>query len=258
VSAQERIDSLLLLWQDKLSQGQDLSAGELCRDCPELEQDLGEQIRILRHVQGLLAVPGLPAAETLPEPKPVAPVSAPEQQTMPGQESGHEAVPASKVPGHEILKELGRGGMGVVYLARQTRLGRLVALKMILGGGHVGPADLQRFRTEAEAAARLQHPNIVQLFEVGEHEGQPYFSLEFCPGGSLDKKLAGSPLPPEEAAKLAETLARAMQAAHQAHVIHRDLSSRPTCCWRPTARPRSPTSGWPRSWTRRARRRPAR
>jgi WD40 repeat protein len=113
--------------------------------------------------------------------------------------------------------------MGVVYQARQTKLGRVVALKMILSGAHAGEADVARFRTEAEAIARLQHPNIVQIHEVGEQDGLPYFSLEFCPGGSLDKKLAGTPLPPGEAAALVEALARAMQAAHKKGVIHRDL-----------------------------------
>jgi formylglycine-generating enzyme required for sulfatase activity len=127
------------------------------------------------------------------------------------------------LPGYEILGELGRGGMGIVYQARQTQLDRLVALKVILAGGHAGAADLVRFRTEGEAIARVQHPHIVQVFEVGAHDGLPFFSLELCAGGSLEKKLAGTPLPPQEAARLVETLARAMQAAHQAHVIHRDL-----------------------------------
>jgi tRNA A-37 threonylcarbamoyl transferase component Bud32 len=127
------------------------------------------------------------------------------------------------VPGYEILGELGRGGMGVVYKARQVKLNRVVALKMILAGGHAGEADLARFRTEAEAIARLQHPNIVQIHEVGEHEGKPFFSLEFCPGGSLEKRLDGTPLPPQDAARLVQALAGAMHAAHNANVIHRDL-----------------------------------
>jgi len=127
------------------------------------------------------------------------------------------------VPGYEKLKELGQGGMGKVYQARQTKLGRVVALKMILSGAHAGEADLARFRTEGEAIARLQHPNIVQIYEVGEQGGLPFFSLEFCGGGSLEKKLNGTPLPPQEAAALVETLARAMDAAHQKGVIHRDL-----------------------------------
>jgi len=126
------------------------------------------------------------------------------------------------LPGYEILAELGRGGMGVVYKARQLGFNRVVAVKMILAGA--GPADREeRFRIETEVVARLQHPHIVQVYEVGEHEGKPFFSMEFCPGGGLDKKLNGTPLPPAEAPPLAEKLARAVHAAHQAQVIHRDL-----------------------------------
>src|SRR5262245_35861088 len=128
-----------------------------------------------------------------------------------------------RVPGYEILSELGRGGMGVVYQARQVRAGRLVALKMILGGAHVSADELARFRTEAEAVARLQHPNVVQVFEVGEHDGLPFFSLEFCPGGSLADRLRTGPLPPSEAARLVQTLSRAMQVAHEKGILHRDL-----------------------------------
>jgi serine/threonine protein kinase len=127
------------------------------------------------------------------------------------------------LPGYEIVSELGRGGMGVVYEARQVALGRTVALKMILSGDHAGTADLARFRSEGEAIARLQHPNIVQVYEVGEDGGLPFFSLEFCSGGSLEQRLHGGPLAPGEAAALVETLARAMHAAHQKGIIHRDL-----------------------------------
>src|SRR4029077_10648976 len=130
---------------------------------------------------------------------------------------------AGQGPGYEILGKLGEGGMGVVFKAPHGKLGRVVALKMILSGGHARAAELARFRTEAEAIARLQHPNIVQVHEVGEHDGRPFFSLEFCAGGSLDRKLNGTPLPAQEAARLLETLARAMQAAHAKNVIHRDL-----------------------------------
>ncbi len=128
-----------------------------------------------------------------------------------------------QVPGYEILGELGRGGMGVVYKARQKGLNRIVALKMILHAEHAGAAMHERFRAEAEAVARLQHPNIVQIHEIGEHDGAPYFSLEFCAGGSLDRKLAGNPLEPHPAAEMLAVLARAVHAAHQAKVIHRDL-----------------------------------
>ncbi len=127
------------------------------------------------------------------------------------------------VPGYEILGELGRGGMGVVYKARHLKANRLVALKMVLSGAHAGREELRRFQSEAEAVARLQHPHIVQVYDVGEHEGRPFFSLELCSGGSLEKKLSGTPLKAEEAAAIVEKLARAMQAAHSEHIIHRDL-----------------------------------
>jgi tetratricopeptide (TPR) repeat protein len=132
-------------------------------------------------------------------------------------------TPIPAVPGYAIEGVLGRGGMGVVYKARQSGLNRTVALKMILAGGHATPAQLGRFRAEARAIAAVRHPNIVQIYEVGEHEGVPYFSLEFCAGGSLDAKLHQEPQPPRQAAELAEQLARAMKAAHDAGVIHRDL-----------------------------------
>jgi serine/threonine-protein kinase len=127
------------------------------------------------------------------------------------------------VAGYQILGELGRGGMGVVYKARQRGLNRLVALKMVLAGAHAGAHLLARFHTEAEAVARLTHPNIVQIYEVGEQDGLPFFSLEFVDGSPLDKKLGGKPQPPREAAQLCATLARAMHFAHQHGIIHRDL-----------------------------------
>ncbi len=124
---------------------------------------------------------------------------------------------------YELLERLARGGMGVVYRARHTRLNRVVALKMLLSGDQAAEAELARFRTEAEAIARLQHPHIVQVFEIGEHDGKAFLALEFCAGGSLKDALAGTPLPPRQAAAAVETLAQAMHAAHQAGVIHRDL-----------------------------------
>lgn len=126
-------------------------------------------------------------------------------------------------PGYEILGELGRGGMGVVYRARQVGLGRVVALKMILAGSYAGEALLTRFRLEAEAIARLQHPHIVQIYEIGEHEGCPFFSLEYVAGGSLAAKLKGTPQPSREAAELVSTVAAGIHAAHAQGIVHRDL-----------------------------------
>jgi WD40 repeat protein/tRNA A-37 threonylcarbamoyl transferase component Bud32 len=127
------------------------------------------------------------------------------------------------VPGYEILDLLGKGGMGIVYKARQQTLGRLVALKMILHAEHAADRERQRFQAEAEAVARLQHPNIVAVFEVGQHGGCPFFSLEYCPGGTLADKLDGTPWPVDKAADLVQTLAGAVHAAHRAGIVHRDL-----------------------------------
>ena len=131
--------------------------------------------------------------------------------------------PLPRVPGYEILGELGWGGMGVVYRARQVGLNRVVALKMILGGAFATGKSLDRFRAEALAAARLPHPNIVQIFEAGEADGLPYFSQEYVDGGTLAAHLDGTPVAPRRAAELCDLLARAVQFAHERGVVHRDL-----------------------------------
>jgi WD40 repeat protein len=127
-------------------------------------------------------------------------------------------------PDYELLAEIGRGGMGVVYKARHRTLNRVVALKMILAGSHAGPTELGRFRQEAETAARLRHPNIVQVYEISAHGGHSYLALEYVEGGSLAKRTAGSPQPPRDAARLVELLASAVDYAHQNGIVHRDLT----------------------------------
>lgn len=127
------------------------------------------------------------------------------------------------IPGYEVLCELGRGGMGVVYKARHVKLKRIVALKMLLAGAHAGEAERQRFRTEAEAVGCLQHPHIVQIHEVGEADGRPFLSLEYLDGGNLKSYLQGTPLPALASARLVATLARAVHYAHERGIVHRDL-----------------------------------
>jgi serine/threonine protein kinase/tetratricopeptide (TPR) repeat protein len=180
-----------------------------------------------------------PASESRPDTAPVAatpsgsrtgPVSAHDETLMPAAGSrttqfmtAGQAASSQSVPGYEILGVLGRGGMGVVYKARQIKLNRLVALKMIRSASHAGPDDLARFRSEAEAVARLQHPNIVQIFEVGEQDGQPFCALELVEGGNLQQLVKGEPQPARRAAELVETLARAIDHAHRQGIVHRDL-----------------------------------
>jgi serine/threonine-protein kinase len=134
-----------------------------------------------------------------------------------------EPGPLPEVPGYEIEAELGRGGMGVVYKARQRGLNRTVALKMVLAGTHARADELIRFLAEAETAARLRHQGIVQVYESGRHGGLPYFTMEFVDGGSLAHRLAAGPLPPAEAARVALLLSEAAAHAHAAEVVHRDL-----------------------------------
>src|SRR5262245_12844112 len=139
-----------------------------------------------------------------------------------GPSSLADAVPALP-SGYEILGELGRGGMGVVLKAREVALGRVVALKMILGGQLASDDDRVRFLREASAIAQMQHPNIVAIHHIGEAPGGvPFFTLEFCAGGSLADRV-GQPWPAAEAAALVETLARAVQYAHEHGIVHRDL-----------------------------------
>ncbi|HVS37047.1 MAG TPA: serine/threonine-protein kinase, partial [Gemmataceae bacterium] len=135
------------------------------------------------------------------------------------------AAPAGDpvVPGYEILGRLGEGGMGVVYKARHIVLNRIVALKMILSGEHARQEDQDRFRFEAEAVARLQHPNIIQIHEIGECAGRPYIALEFVEGGTLAQRLKAGPLAPTTAARLVRAAAQAMHLAHSRNIVHRDL-----------------------------------
>jgi serine/threonine-protein kinase len=192
-----RIRELLLDWEERREQGRPATAAELCADCPELLDELAQRIRALEAL-----APVLTLTDAAGEPA-LAPLPA--------------------VPGFELLGEIGRGGMGVVYRARQTDPDRPVALKMVPAGARAGRRALARFRSEAEAVARLRHANVVRVYAVGEHDGCPYLALEYCAGGSLDRRLAGRPLPVRDAAGLTATLARAAHHCHEHGVVHRDL-----------------------------------
>jgi serine/threonine protein kinase len=147
------------------------------------------------------------------------------ERSVTGQWPAPPAAPVEfpVVNGYEILEELGRGGMGVVYKARQVSANRPVALKLIRDDALAGPQDRARFRIESLAASRMRHPNIVQIYEAGEDKGRPYLAMEFVAGGSLDQHLKDEPQPAELAAALIQTLAIATQHAHLQNVVHRDL-----------------------------------
>jgi WD40 repeat protein len=146
----------------------------------------------------------------------------PLEERLAGASSAAEAAGFPAVPGYEIVAELGQGGMGIVYKAWHTGLRRLVALKMVRADMGT-PEGLARFKAEAEAVARLQHPHIVQIYDIGEHEGRLYLALECVEGGSLAHQLGGQPLPARQAAGLVVALARAVHHAHQRGILHRDL-----------------------------------
>jgi hypothetical protein len=155
----------------------------------------------------------------------LASVALPESRAA--RHPGGSSKPAAQlpaVPGYELLQELGGGAMGVVYWAWRSSLTRTVAVKMIRAGADARPQELARFRVEAEAVSRLEHPHIVQVYEVGQVGNCPYLALEYVDGGSLARRLAGTPLPARQAARLLELLARAVQYAHHRGVVHRDLS----------------------------------
>ena len=179
----------------------DKTPEEVCRDRPDLLPELRQRWQEFRRIDAEVGEWYLK-----PESRVLVPLPADPPQ----------------VPGYELESELGRGGMGVVYKARHLALKRTVALKMLVGVS-ADRAERVRFGIEAEAVARLQHPNIVQVHEVGEAGGLPFLALEFVPGGSLAKRLAGQPLPPRDAARLVETLADAMHLAHSRNLVHRDL-----------------------------------
>jgi hypothetical protein len=192
-----------------------------CIEHPEFVAELEEFFAGRAQLERLAAPLRLPAQASEPH----HPLT--EAPTLAASEGASAAPLADGAPrtfgDYELLAELGRGGMGVVYRARQKSLNRIVALKMVLAGQLASADSVQRFRTEAAAAAQLDHPHIVPIYHVGEHGGQPYFSMKLVEGGSLEDKLGGRPLSVRESAWLVATLARAVHYAHERGILHRDL-----------------------------------
>ncbi len=207
---------LYAYWQ-AVDAGQAPDRQEILRQHPELAEELqalfADQDRLDQLAQSCRA-------------DRAAAASAPEPPTMPPEEAttADAALGTVRYFGdYELLEEIARGGMGVVYKARQVSLNRLAALKMILAGQFASEADIQRFHTEAEAAANLDHPNIVPIYEVGEHQGQHYFSMKYVEGGSLADQVPRLVHDPRAAAGLLAQVARAVHHAHQRGILHRDL-----------------------------------
>ncbi len=200
MSSHSVLGDLLLRWEELAATGQEPSVEEMCRDHPELVPALRQRIEVMKRW-----------------------IAARDVNEIPADRREEEAPPFPAVPGYEVLEEVGRGGMGVVYKARQVKLNRLVALKMMRSGALAGAAERQRFLAEAEAVARLAHAGVVEIHDFGTYAGLPFLALEFCGGGSLAGRLVGGPLPVRESAQLVEKLCRSMQAVHEAGIVHRDL-----------------------------------
>ena len=201
----DNLDVLALL-EEILDSGR--SPEEVCRDCPELLPEVQRRWRAFLRVDGSLAA-------LFPDPEKTLAADAVAAVA--------HAADLPQIPGYRVEALLGRGGMGVVYRAWHLRLGRPVALKMLLASPCAQPVELERFQREAQAVAGLRHANIVQVYDVGEVDGRPYFTMELVEGGDLAEQIRGSPQPARQAAALVATLADAIQAANESGIVHRDL-----------------------------------
>jgi predicted Ser/Thr protein kinase len=200
-----RLAAVLAELMDSARSGGQADFEAACQRQPDLADEL-------RDLWGAVMVADLAGSQTRDSDAPIEFVPA-----------GNELRLPCQFGDYELLEELGRGGMGIVYQARQCSLNRIVAVKMILRGAGATLADRERFRAEAEAAARLAHPNIVPVYEVGQCEGQPYFSMKYIPGRTLSQLTAAHPLPPREAAQILADVSDAIHYAHRNGVLHRDL-----------------------------------
>ncbi len=208
---EERLALLLAQLTDAVQRGEAVDFEAVCRQ----HSDLADELRLLWGAVLVADAVGSQAGEVEREDVAQHPAVAAEGETT-------LQVPCLWGP-YELVEEVGRGGMGIVYRARQVNLGREVAVKMILRGLLASGSDRQRFRVEAEAAAGLAHPHIVPVYEVGEREGRPYFTMKYISGCTLLHRLAQRPLPPREAAGIMARVSRAIDYAHRHGVLHRDL-----------------------------------
>ncbi|MHB8956690.1 MAG: serine/threonine-protein kinase [Pirellulaceae bacterium] len=217
-----QVNEIITAYSEAVSAGQVPDRQEWLRRYPELAGEL--EAFLADHERAKSMAEPLWPAGMLPPEQPEGMVSGEAATLDSGQPTGLPAGTAVRYIGdYELLEQIGQGGMGVVYKARQVSLNRIVALKMILAGQLAGDVDVKRFHAEAEAVANLDHPGIVPIYEIGEHEGHHYFSMGFIEGESLADRIKDGPLPPRQAAEYTCKVAQAVAFAHQRGVIHRDL-----------------------------------
>jgi len=212
MSHESRLLDLIIQWEELRAAGQEPSPAELCESCPELLPELEQRLRALAGMAGMLDQTVVASTANTHN------VAYP-----PGQATDLPAVAWPAIPQYEILEELGRGGMGVVFKARHMALKRIVALKTILACGAIREEQRKRFLREARVMALLQHPHIVQIHEIGQLGEHPFLVMEYVPGEDLGARIQGKPWAAREAAALVAKLARAVHAAHQLGIVHRDL-----------------------------------
>lgn len=202
--AEMRLAVLVTELADQANQGKQVSLEEACLKNPEFETDL-------RELWGTIIVTGAAAKE----------------QSQFSSSTRELAIPQLELPcdfgEYRLEEEIGRGGMGIVYRASRFSDGELVAIKMILKGDFASDTDRQRFEAEADAASRLNHPNIIPIYEIGEHQGRSFFCMKLITGQSLSERLSRGPLPPMRAAKIMNEISDAISFAHQNGILHRDL-----------------------------------
>ena len=221
---QTDLDRLVAIWLDQFDAGTELSPADLCatHGCPELVEKLAEEIRFLKKLEAGERHSGAGNLSTFLANLAGQGETVTSSEQVPPPSNTSYATPTD-FGDYEILGEIARGGMGVVYRARQKGLDRIVALKMILGGKLASELDVKRFYTVAEAAARLDHPGIVPIYEVNRTNDQHFYAMGYVDGPSLAAKIGGEPSSPRVAAELLIEIAEAVEYAHQQGVIHRDL-----------------------------------
>ena len=232
VDRDEQLRQVIDTCRKRLAEGKDFPDSAIIDQFPDLMPELGQALKKLRLIERAKQV-----AASEAQPSHTARDSAEEltdnHVPVPPQVDQSQPFPFAEPPGakprirylgdYELLEELGRGGMGVVYKARQVSLNRTVAVKMIVSGQVASDEEIHRFHTEAEAAAKLEHPNIVPIYEVGEHEGMHFFSMAYVEGQDLAEMIRDQPLPPRQAAEYVKALAEALAYSHSQGVLHRDI-----------------------------------